>query len=126
MNTGDLNLDISYQDSQYLAELYRHLGSLQYNLENFDVVAHHEAMLCGVAVLLLGLLFTIAILPWMIDWDTRLITKIAIYIGFAIALIVIWYFVSDYMIYMKEHEIMRDIQATEMAIEGIKLKYGWI
>ena len=130
MNGTDMNLDITYQDTQYLAELYNKLGSLQYDLSNFDIIATNEKIFWVVAIgglgIVLGLLVLTALCGVFDRTDFDLIGPIIGMVIYGILVIVIWYFVSDWAITLKEHDIMREIEATETAIEAIKMKYGWI
>lgn len=125
----DMNLDITYQDSQYLAELYGKLGALQQDLANFDIIAMdvklQTALLVAAIGILIGLFVCTGLLMAFERTEFDCIGPLIGMVIYVIILIVIWYFASDITISLREHEIMRDIEATEMAIEAIKMKYGW-
>lgn len=123
-----MSVDITYQDTQYLSELCGKLGSLQYDLANFDVVAMKMTLLIGVIVALVGILIGMVILLFILDYDSNLtISKKAFVIGliiYVIILVAAWLIISDIAIMFKENAICRDIESTELAIESIKMKYG--
>lgn len=130
MNGTDMNLDITYQDTQYLAELYRQLGSLQHDLANFDIIATNEKLHLALFVGLCGVLIGIFVMFGLVAlFECTRFDYIGPIIGmviYVIILIAIWYIASDWSLVCKENSLMRNIEATEMAIEAIKMKYGWI
>ena len=128
MTGTDMSLDITYQDTQYLSELYAKLGALQYDLANFDVLAIETALLVGVIVVLAGILIGMVMMAVILDYNGHLtIPEKAFVIGLIIYLIILvaaWLIISDVTIMFKENAICRDIESTELAIESIKMKYG--
>lgn len=119
-----MSVDITYQDTQYLSELCAKLGSLQYDLANFDVVALKTTLCVGGMVVLVGILIGM-VMMCILDYLT--ISKKAFVIGliiYVIILVAAWLIISDVAIMFKENAICRDIESTELAIESIKMKYG--
>lgn len=130
MTGADMSLNISYQDTQYLSELYAKLGSLQYDLANFDIIAMKTILMVGALMLFLGVLVGLLIMATtevVLDYYDKTISKK----GFKIELIVcsliviaICVFTCYLAVTIKEYELIRDIESTKMAIESIKMKYG--
>lgn len=128
MTGTDMSVDITYQDTQYLSELCGKLGSLQYDLANFDVVAMKMTLLIGVMVVLVGIMIGMVMMMFILDHNDHLtIPKKTFVIGliiYVIILVAAWLIISDIAIMFKENAICRDIESTELAIESIKMKYG--
>lgn len=129
MTETDMSVDITYQDTQYLSELCGKLGSLQYDLANFDVVAMKTTLCVGGMVVLAGILIGMVMMMMFIldDNGHLMIPKKAFVIGLIIYMIILvaaWLIISDVAIMFKENAICRDIESTELAIESIKMKYG--
>lgn len=126
------DLNIAYQDTQYLAELYSKLGSLQADLANFDLMVTSDRLLLACLVLFFGLLIGVVIAVIIetiadgfnidLGWGIWVIFVVV----YVMVLVAIWYGLSEYYIMLKEHALVRDIGATEMAIRAIETKLGLI
>lgn len=130
MTGTDMNLNISYQDTQYLSELYAKLGSLQCDLANFDIIAMKTILVVAALTLLLGVLAGVLILGTaylLLDYHDKKISKKGFRIGlivYSLIVIAICVFACYFAVNIAEYNIIRDIESTEMAIESIKMKYG--
>ena len=140
----DLNLDITYQDGLRLSELYGQLGELQYNLEHIDVTLLCDMLPVGIVMTLLCIFVGYMTLDYIKDeyfrkyrWNDHhreylgWVPHGKIYLAICVAVWVIAWIVAVYLIYRVLdiyliNNIQRDIVSTQMQIDAIKLKYGWI
>ena len=120
------DLNISYQDTQYLSELYAKLGSLQYELANLDMVELKERLICLVFVALIGITIGVWIANEIFYHTDSVGLTVIFAVVWTLVLLITWWFIGGVMVDFRVYDIQRNIEATEMAIEAIKLKYGLV
>ena len=141
---NDLNLDLTYQDGLRLSELYGQLGAIQYDLE-------HIAMSCLLPTVLVcalvGFLYVMLMLvatdyikdewfyyrckytdpndPWV--WNKRgKYAYVLICVGMIALLVLIFYGIFVGFECIMEYLLNKKLVSTQMQIDAIELKYGWI
>lgn len=124
----DMDMNITYQDSQYLAELYSKLGSLQYDLANFDVIHIGDMVTMGLLVGLGGCLIGIWVFMFLMEYDgpAPIIVKPVGMLLYIMLVITIWYYLSEWIGVLTMHRLENGIEATEMAIRAMETKLGMI
>lgn len=120
------DLNISFQDTQYLSELYAKLGSLQYELANLDMVELKTRLICLVFVALIGITVGVWLAGEILYHTDSVGLTVIFAIVWTLVLLIAWWFIGGVMVDFKVYEIQRNIEATEMAIEAIKMKYGLV
>lgn len=124
----DMDMNITYQDSQYLAELYSRLGSLQYDLANIDVIHIGDMVTMGLIVGLCGCLIGIWVFIFLMEYDgpAPIIVKPVGMVLYIMLVIAIWYCLSEWIGVLTVHRLENGIEATEMAIRAMETKLGLI
>lgn len=124
------DLNISFQDTQYLSELYGKLGSLQYDLANFELIELEKRLIVlffvGILGLILGLILSAVVDDFCEKYDVKHPGNmlLAYWVVWTAVVIVAYILISNVIVSFAERDILREIEATEMAIEAIKMKYG--
>lgn len=130
LDLSDINIDLTYQDGLRISELYGKLGELQYNLEHLDFTIMQERLFITLMIVVLGVLVGILVLgalAWLFDQSEHADAKIIICMAlYAVAVAAILYFAWDYTAVCAEMKLERNIQSTQMQIDAILMKYGWI
>lgn len=124
----DMDMNITYQDSQYLAELYSKLGSLQYDLANIDVIHINDMIGIALIVTLIGGLIGIWVLIYIGDYNgpAPILVKSLGVLMYVLLLIAILYGIGEWREMLLVHRIEGGIEATEMAIRAMEAKLGLI
>ena len=120
------DLNISFQDTQYLSELYAKLGSLQYDLANFDMIETEQRLTALAVTICIGIIVGVFLCIAVDIFGKHPKRRIIAMVIWGVILTVAYIYISNFAVDVAEHNLLRDIEATEMAIEAIKMKYGMV
>ena len=115
------DLNISFQDTQYLSELYAKLGSLQYDLANFDMIETEQRLTALAVTICIGIIVGVFICIAVDIFGKHPKRRIIAMVLWGVILTVAYIYISNFVVDFTEHNLLRDIEATEMAIETIKM-----
>lgn len=140
----DLNMDLTYQDGLRLSELYGELGAIQYDLEHIVMSSLLPTVLVCALVGFLYLMLMLSVTDYIKDewfhyrckytdpddpwvWNKRGKYAYAlICVGMIALLVLIFYGILVGFECIMEYLLNKKLVSTQMQIDAIELKYGWI
>ena len=137
-------MDLTYQDGLRLSELYGQLGAIQYDLEHIVMSSLLPTVLLCALVGFIYLMIMMSVTDYIKDewfyyhckytdpdnpwvWNKRGKYAYAlICVGMIALLILIFYGIFVGVEHIMEYYLDRKLVSTQMQIDAIELKYGWI